>query len=132
VRSRRKCPTDALNRHSSSAPVPRTSPEVSSPCTCEPAGSAIRTSTDLVFLEKLRAGDRGPRTVNVPSAYSTRVCWAARTSDSSDSLLGCTSTAVSVRSLATICTLPAWTSIVTEIGSGVAKTGMAVPQEWVG
>src|SRR5882757_8817430 len=85
------------------------------------------TSIDRVLLEKSNRFIRGAFTVSVPAVNSTRVCSAAFASEASDGSVGTTSTTVSVRSLATMRTLPATGSRVTEIGSGVAKVGMAVP-----
>ncbi len=99
------------------------------PWASEPAGNSTLTSIEPGLPNSERF--LGPFTSNLPSAYVTLVCCAARTSASSAALLGSTSTTVSMRLLAAIRAEPTSNSRVTEIGSGVSKVGMAVPSSWL-
>ena len=119
-------PTPVVRWHSPRRPMQWNVATPASPRTCEPAGRSICTSIDSPPPRKVYClHPLGALISNRPLAYSTRVCWAAVTSDLFASSLGRTSTMVSVRSLATSRMSPTPSSTVTEIGSGVSKVGIA-------
>ena len=99
--------------------------------TCDPAGSPTVTLTEPRGpISDARGPSLGRLTSSRPPANSTVVCSAACTLASSAGSAGTTSTLVSARSLAVTWTWPTM-SMSAVMGSGVSKTGMAVPFLWV-
>ncbi len=95
----------------------------------EPACRSMVTLTDPGVPNIPSPRCLGALISRVPSAYSTRVCFAACWSCSRSLSLGRTSTAVSSRSLAVSRTSPTGRLSTTETGAGVGKDCMVIPPD---
>ncbi len=109
-------PIPFLIRHSPSAPAHSKSAICPVARSSEPAGSSIVTSIEPPWLRIDHDRSFGAFTSRCPSAHSTRVWSAARTSSALEGSLGRTSTTVAPRSPAVMRTSPTTIPTVAEIG----------------